>query len=706
MTPSPATRRASRFLPALVVCLATPASSAAQGPSPGELEGLLPSLAGAARGAALARLVDASKADAAEKAVRYGQEALELFARSPDPVNETVVLTEMGWAYMVLGKRELAEQHAERGRALAARTADVKGEARALSNLGTIARQWGDYARAIALFEDSLARYRGLGLKSETASSLNNLGVVYGFDLSDYEHALEYHFQALAVREEVGDKPGIALSLNNLGVIYGRLRQPDRALEHYARALEMRRALGLQGRVAATLHNIGDALGGLGRLDEALERHAEALRIREQIGEKAGVVASLLAIAQVETDLGRLHSAQRNLARADELAQQTASKREIALAKLGLAKVRRRQGQPAAAERLAREGLALADELGAPEPQRLILGELSEIQEQGGRPGAALASFRRLKAVEDRVLGEEKARRAQLLESRYQAERKERQIAVLREDQTRQELALQRRELQRNTIAGIAGVLVIAGFALYKRQKDLARINRQLEELSLTDSLTGLHNRRFLQSLVEGEVANSLRRHRDSLEHGVPAAGADLVFMIVDLDEFKSVNERFGHLTGDAVLAELSRVLEKACRDSDILVRWGGEEFLILCRFFERSEAGTVAERVRRAVECHPFAVGLDAPLHKTCSIGFAAFPFLPIAPQAVSWERVLAMADEALALAKRSGRNAWVGLSVGKAYGAEGLSTISHQIVAERVADGRLRIETSAPGPELRWGA
>ncbi len=98
-------------------------------------------------------------------------------------------------------------------------------------------------------------------------------------------------------------------------------------------------------------------------------------------------------------------------------------------------------------------------------------------------------------------------------------------------------------------------------------------------------------------------------------------------------------------------------------RESDYLVRWGGEEFLIVIRFCTREEVPELAERIRQKVEDFVFNLGNGQIISKTCSIGMAAYPFYRTKPAAMTWEQVIDTADRALYLAKNSGRNCWVNI-------------------------------------------
>ena len=103
---------------------------------------------------------------------------------------------------------------------------------------------------------------------------------------------------------------------------------------------------------------------------------------------------------------------------------------------------------------------------------------------------------------------------------------------------------------------------------------------------------------------------------------------ADLIFLMIDIDKFKSVNDEFGHKAGDAVLAQVADVLNESCRASDVVARWGGDEFLVVSRFTDRQRGSALAERIRSAMERHAFDLGDGRIVHRACSVGVAAYPF------------------------------------------------------------------------------
>jgi len=194
----------------------------------------------------------------------------------------------------------------------------------------------------------------------------------------------------------------------------------------------------------------------------------------------------------------------------------------------------------------------------------------------------------------------------------------------------------------------------------------------ELREASTTDPLTGLRNRRYLDSRVASDLQLALRHYTEP-RHGKPDRNyddeADLLVMLMDLDHFKRINDRHGHAAGDQVLIEFARRLRTVFRESDVLVRWGGEEFLALARGGARGGAADVAARFNAAVRDQPFTLADGRQLPVTVSIGFAVFPLDPAAPKAWDWDATLSLADAALYAAKSQGRDGYVGV-----LGADGL--------------------------------
>ena len=200
---------------------------------------------------------------------------------------------------------------------------------------------------------------------------------------------------------------------------------------------------------------------------------------------------------------------------------------------------------------------------------------------------------------------------------------------------------------------------------LQQAKEDLEVSNAALERRSLTDPLTGLHNRRFLSMVIEPAAARAIRLGQ--ARGGAPEPrNQDLLFFMVDIDRFKAVNDTWGHQAGDEVLRKTAACLLDNARSGDTAIRLGGDEFLLLAHDVNGSDGPPLAERIRQAVAAQALPAADGPEIRWTCSIGFAALPFHPLHADWLDWEEVLALADACLYAAKSAGRDAWVGAMAG----------------------------------------
>jgi diguanylate cyclase (GGDEF)-like protein len=179
-----------------------------------------------------------------------------------------------------------------------------------------------------------------------------------------------------------------------------------------------------------------------------------------------------------------------------------------------------------------------------------------------------------------------------------------------------------------------------------------ARMVHKLETMATTDGLTGLFNKRAMLDQGAAKVAAAKR------------FGRKLSVLITDIDFFKKVNDTHGHDVGDVVIKGLADILQKQKRTTDVVARFGGEEFVILCEQTDEAGAALLGERIREELEATVFNTA-NGPLSVTCSVGIATFP-----EAGQSWEELFKAADEALYCSKRTGRNrvtAWAPVSISR---------------------------------------
>jgi diguanylate cyclase (GGDEF)-like protein len=200
---------------------------------------------------------------------------------------------------------------------------------------------------------------------------------------------------------------------------------------------------------------------------------------------------------------------------------------------------------------------------------------------------------------------------------------------------------------------------------------ELQRTNMELQEISFTDALTGVWNRRYLEEILTAEAGQVLRNYQRAQGPGVRKMDhRDLVFIMVDMDFFKQVNDAHGHPAGDRLLQLVAERLSTVVRKSDVLTRWGGEEFLIMSRSTDPSGTPAFCSRILEVMASEPFDLGNGISVRKTCSVGWAAYPWCRGAYEAICAQESIALADAALYRAKALGRNRGVGILATAAAG------------------------------------
>ncbi|MBK07461.1 MAG: hypothetical protein CL920_28685 [Deltaproteobacteria bacterium] len=288
-----------------------------------------------------------------------------------------------------------------------------------------------------------------------------------------------------------------------------------------------------------------------------------------------------------------------------------------------------------------------------------------------------------LQAVERAICSFESAREAELYQSDLEKKISERT----------KELERKNRELEE------------AYAELANKHEALKVAHKQLEEISLTDVLTGLRNRRYLIDYMKSELG-LLQRFLD--KHGAETKQKPFHFgfFMLDLDNFKNINDTYGHGVGDQVLLHISQLLNHACRSSDFVVRWGGEEFLVVVRNTPNEDMSILAERFRSLVEQKPYSFEGGGELKMTCSLGYAPFPFCWRAYSLYDWEECVALADAALYAAKRSTKNAWVGLLPGPDFPLDKTFEDFRENLPALIDTKQLIVTSSHKEPvPLEWG-
>ena len=491
----------------------------------------------------------------------------------------------------------------------------------------------GEVAQAIALAREALAQPQ-VEDRAELLLALANACLTGG----QYLEALRAGVAASDAFKQDDSRGGVCDALTKVGIALRSAGDPASAITTFEQAETLARELGDSQRVAQVLRNVGICSSVIGRHQQALSCLHEADELLRQHGsttEQLGMRLSLYNARNRQAEAIPLGSPQRTALLEPALADWTALAADCAAAGVVRLEVMALGNHAITAHGCGRhrEAIAQLDAL------------LPRYREYGMRPNEGLC-YGELGHCHD-ALGEPAAARAYYLSA----------IEILRDGGTLDDLQAALEGLSRVEEAmghHPAALQALKEVRLLDRRKsdeaarnavtqrelriELARLTSQWARQATTDPLTGLANRRALEHWMSERLPR--------VEHGEA-----LTLLLMDLDHFKQVNDRFGHAIGDEVLKRVASVIQHNCRATDLAVRYGGEEFLLALTRVAHDEAVAIADRLRIGVLSQPWP-NVARGLAVSVSIGMAE------ASEAFDAGALLTLADRRLYAAKYGGRN------------------------------------------------
>jgi len=473
-------------------------------------------------------------------------------------------------------------------------------------------------------------RYRVLSLKGYVLRIL-------GRD----EAALPSLEQALDLANKMHDEPRALHAMLALACIYTDSGNLDRSLVLLKSARSLATRLGDEAALVETEERVADIADRRGDRTEERRASLAGLEHAKRSGSSKWLEIALL-------NLGDSYLKTHDFAESLKYSKQALpimlqanhhDHEQIALFNQGLAYIG--LGSIKAGEKLAEGAIAAAlagsDLVGAKD----LLKEYADSLEHAGYLMMAIQAYHRYDEISEKFMTSTRQRAFLELSAQFDDERKARELELLRRDNELKVSDMRGQRLRQQLI--LAGTLFIAFICAalvwaFARER---KVNERLRFSSEHDALTGLSNRRYFNE------------HVLAVDGGRPIGGCVL---LADLDHFKRINDTHGHPAGDAVLAAMSQRLSAALRESDKLVRWGGEEFLAVLGPMTPSQADMTAERLLQAVRREP-VMWNGQLIHCTISIGYASFPMAGSATD-ISLDSAISLVDKALYVAKRRGRD------------------------------------------------
>lgn len=434
--------------------------------------------------------------------------------------------------------------------------------------------------------------------------------------LGEFATAFDYALMSLKLARELGCRDREGSALDALGSAYGFSAEYKNSIENHEEALRIFREIDDLEDEAMALNNMACTLLEMGNFKEAYPASLKSIELSQQLGFFEEELAFATTIADILVKMGQYDQAENYLQAAFLKSSGHGLDKTRALILVSMARLSLAQRKFRAAEPFLQEALSVAKTYDLKNDQMICHQLLSDVFENTDMPFQALKHFKEFFDLKEAITGAETARKITVFKAALQLEISQREAEIYRK---------QNIELQHE---------------IEERKK----AESMLEELAIRDSLTNVYNRRQFSLLSVKEVERASRHNRP------------LSMLMLDIDHFKQVNDRYGHLVGDKVLASVAGKIKAILRDTDIVGRYGGDEFAILLPETPASQAFEVAERLRKSVRSSVFE-NPSGTMTVSLSIGIAQLEKNKSDPAQVL-DDLHQRADQALYTAKRGGRN------------------------------------------------
>jgi len=504
---------------------------------------------------------------------------------------------------------------------------------------GNLAMVRGELEQARAGYERGLELARRIGSEDAEAEALNLRGALAS-SRGAFREALMDLTAARTLFERAGRGADAAAASNDIAVLYARLGDHAQALRYYRDALRAVEGRESPADRAALLSNMAASSNALDRAEEADAELAEARRYADLAGDPMQIAFVQRIAGRVLLHRGQAREALAELEPARRYFAAQGDRERLAQIELSLAQAHESLGEQALAlERVQRARAVFADN-----DSLLYLAPALDLEAKllarADRLREAYAVAERARAASERLTRQVTDHRTITAQVALDLKRQQDENEQLRREVEAKQAVIDARDRARRWqgVAIASSLLALVLIASYAWRQVLRA--RRLQDLSLTDELTGLPNRRHILAYASEQLALA-RRLNDPVS-----------LIVLDLDHFKRVNDEHGHAGGDAVLRGVATLLLDALRTGNRVGRLGGEEFLVVVPHADVDSARALAERVRTRIATTRIAFGSGA-LAITASLGVVTSP-----PTHGSVDALLAIADAALYEAKHAGRD------------------------------------------------
>lgn len=424
-----------------------------------------------------------------DSAFKYSRKALDLSKKSNNRNGIAQSFNDIGIIYYRISNFDTAIAYYKKALKLRIQSRDSVRIAAIYNKIGIAHNQLFKLDSAIYYSIESLKIYEGMGLKKYVAVSHNNIANLYR-DTKQYKKALETHRLALDIRNEINDNPGKVQSFVGLGNIYVFLKKMDSAQFYYEKSIELGEPLGMKRDISASYNNLGNIYKEAEKYNKAIQYFNKAKDIRMQLNDRYGLASTSLNLGDMYLRSNQFYQSQKNL----------------------------------------HQSLSISKSIKADELIHNNYRALLQLKAKQRQADSTLFYFNEYSQLQDSLLSKEILSQVSNYETQYKTEKKEKEIAIQKQELLNQELKLKNRNLYIIIISASLIILIILSITIYKRQ--LLKKEQLEKEMELKEVLNEIETRNKLQE-QRLEISRDLH---DNI-------GSQLTFIISSIDNLKFISK-------------------------------------------------------------------------------------------------------------------------------------------------------------------
>lgn len=465
------------------------------------------------------------------------------------------------------------------------------------------------YRKALDILQKALTLGESIDDLGLIAKVHNNMGKTK-FYLGNYDKAMEHYMLALPLYEKLNNKKGTGNVLLNIGSVYALQEQLENALKYFNQSLELCKSIDDKQGVCFALNNAATIYRRTGEKEKAKNMFLESAEISKTLGDKVQLSKCLSNIGLIESDLNNHKNALEYSLKALQIEKELNCKRTLCFVLFQVGEAYFALEDSKNMHHYLKEALQMSKEANQKHVEMYCCIIYYTYYEKIEDYKEALKYYKLYSKQNEIIFHENRSKAISELQIKYDIYKNEKEKEIYR----------------------------LKNIELLELNKKLQSAYKELENLHKIDYLTKLYNRKAITEIMDKEL---FIKNNES----------PFIICIADIDDFKKVNDIYGHTAGDRVLSHFSNILKQSLRKTDYIGRWGGEEFLILLPNTNLEEGTKIIKRLRKIISDKEFNY-LGQAINITMSFGYGCFN------KHLNMNECINQADKCLYKGKNSGKN------------------------------------------------